>query len=118
MTKLASNPFFVYIISFTIVFSVYSLGWSDLYPELSSSLIGFFIATFIIALFLGIVVQALKRIEYQKITWNERTQLYLLLVWLGYIFEFIYNKGIPFQMLLQGVPYDYRVFGVPTFHVF
>jgi hypothetical protein len=32
--------------------------------------------------------------------------------------EFVYNKGVPIFMLLSGDKYDYREFGVPTFHVF
>jgi len=118
MAKLLCNPFFVYVTSFALVFAVYSLGWSNLYPSLSFPLVLFFFMTFIVSCFFGFVVHVLRRIEYKEITWNERTIFYLLLVLIGYLAEFVYNKGVPLQMLLQGVEYDYTSFGIPTFHVF
>lgn len=118
MTKLIANPFFVYITSFTLVLLVYCLGWSGLYPSLSLSLLSFFVITFFISFLFGVVVHVMKRIEYQAIEWNVGIKFYLLLVFIGYVLEFIYNKGIPLQLLLQGSNYDYTLFGIPTFHVF
>lgn len=118
MTKLLANPFFVYIISFAIVIAIYSLGWSTFYPTLSWPVLGFFIATFIASFIFGVITHVFKKIEYRKIAWSNTTSLYLFLVWAGYALEFVYNKGIPLQMLLQGVTYDYTLFGIPTFHVF
>lgn len=118
MTKLVSNPYYVYILSFVLVLLVYSLGWSHLYPELSFSLLAFFFVTFLVSLFFGVVVQGKKRIEYKTITWNEKTTLYLALIWVGYSMEFLYNGGIPLSLLLlKGVQDDRELFGIPTFHV-
>ncbi len=118
MTRLLCNPFFVYIMSFTLVLLVYSLGWSGLYPDLSFSLLLFFGISFIVSFVLGAFIDRLKRIEYKELSWNPRIKLYLSLVWAGYLLEFIYNRGIPLQLLLLGIKYDYTQFGIPTFHVF
>lgn len=117
MKKILTNPFFVYIISFLIVLLVYSFGWSALYPELSLYLLLFFVATFLVTLPFGIVVDALKRIEYVDIEWSARTGLVLFAIWIGYLIEFVYNGGIPFLQVQNNEGYDYRDFGVPTFHV-
>ncbi len=118
MAKLAANPFFVYIIAFGTVLLVYSLGWSELYPDLSVPLVGFLLLTFLVSFFFGVLIHVLRRIEYREIQWSANTNIYLILVWLGYGLEFVYNRGIPILMLLSGKKYDYTLFGIPTFHVF
>ena len=120
MTKILVNPFFVYILSFVIVLFFYSLGWSELFPPITSSVIFFFAATFIIASLFGMLVQHHKRIYYQPTPQNSNRSKFLLtgIVWVGYGMEFIYNKGIPLLMVFQGdLDYDYRLFGIPAFHV-
>jgi oligosaccharide repeat unit polymerase len=114
MTKLLANPFFVYILSFALALLVYSFGWSHLYPNLSTSLLVFFFATFIVSFLFGVIVHSLGRIDYKVIKWNEKTTLYLILIWVGYVLEFIYNGGIP--ILISGA--NREQFGIPVFHVF
>lgn len=118
MNRVFSNPFFVYVISFLVVFLVYSLGWSNLYPHLSSASIVFFITTFILAIFFGIVIHAMKKIHFEKLQNTPRLFSVTVFIYTGYLLEFAYNGGVPLQLILQGQDYDYRLFGIPTFHVF
>lgn len=118
MARVLANPFYVYIISFMIVLATYSLGWSDLYPPLSFMLIIFFAGTFLLSFFLGLIVESFKRIQYTTIPWRRSMKFWIVLIWCGYLAEFIYNKGVPLLLIINKNPdYDYRLFGIPTFHV-
>jgi hypothetical protein len=118
MTKFLANPFFVYILSFSLVLSVYTLGWSLLYPVLSAEVVIFFLLSFIVSFVAGIFVQLCGRIEYQPVQLSDRMGSYVLFVWLGYLAEFAYNGGVPFLQFISGGSKDYTQFGIPTFHVF
>ncbi|MBL0742222.1 hypothetical protein [Chryseolinea lacunae] len=119
MNKIIANPFCIYIFSFTVVLSVYALGWSDLYPRLSINLFLFMAFTFVVAFAAALVLDQSKRIDYKPIVWSGRIGVCTLLIWMGYCLEFVYNKGVPFLEILNGnTNYDYRDFGVPVFHVF
>lgn len=120
MIKVFKNPFFLYVISFLLVFIIYSLGWSNMYPKLSLTLIVFFISTFIIAILLGLLVDKTKAIEYNRLILKSYNKpiLFLVLIWIGHSIQFLYFDEIPFFSLInkeKGV--DYRDFGIKTFHV-
>lgn len=121
LIRLLRNPFYVYIISFLIVFLVYSLGWSHIYPPLSFGMYLFLGCSFLIALIFGYVFQKNKYIEFKKLNNNLdfRAFLFVLIIWIGHSIEFLYFKQIPLLNLLTGKNViDYRDFGIKSFHVF
>ncbi len=121
LLRLLRNPFYVYIISFLIVFLVYSLGWSHLYPPLTFSMYLFLIGTFLIALLFGYVFQKNNYIGFQVLDSNLdfRVFTFVLIIWIGFSIEFLYFEQIPFLRLLSGQDViDYRDFGIKSFHVF
>src|SRR5689334_7734552 len=118
MNKLLTNPFFIYIGSFLVVLLIYSLGWSNLYPSIQPPVIIFIGATFVVAFLLGVCLHVTGAITYHKITGSNLVVVCLIGVWISYMMEFYYNGGIPLLIIARGgVGYDYRLFGIPTFHV-
>lgn len=121
LLRLLRNPFYVYIISFLIVFLVYSLGWSHLYPPLSFGMYLFLMGTFLIALLFGYVFQKNKYIGFKVLDGNLdfRVFIFVLIIWIGHSIEFLYFKQIPFfKLLARQDVIDYRDFGIKSFHVF
>ena len=121
LLRFLRNPFYVYIISFLLVFLVYSLGWSRLYPPLSFGMYLFLIGTFFIAALFGYVFQKNNYIGFKKLDDNLdfRVFIFVLIIWIGHAIEFIYFKQIPLLKLLSGESViDYRDFGIKSFHVF
>jgi len=110
------NPFYLYVITFTIVIVTYLLGWSSLYPKLSFLLLLFFIITFILSLILGGVIDKYSRIIYNKLDSSEGVKRTIIGIYIVLLLEFIYNKGIPLLLVFSGSAYDYRDFGIPTLH--
>lgn len=120
LIRLFRNPFYVYIISFLIVFMVYSLGWSHLYPPLSFGMYAFLFGTFLIAALFGYIFQRNKYIGYRALDsgLDFRILMFVIIIGIGYTIEFIYFKQIPLFKLLRGVDViDYRDFGIKSFHV-
>ena len=117
-TRLITNPFLVHIISFSIVFIVYTLGWSEAFPKISLSVKIFFGVTFLLSLFLAYPINIRNKTICFKIPTSSLNKIILIGITLGYAVEFAYNGGIPIVLILQGADYDYVSFGIPTFHVF
>lgn len=112
------NPFFVYIASFLLCLLVYQLYWSSLTPTLTSPVYLFFIITFLFSFILGILLNfKIKEYDYQ-VTSHPTYIFITLLIVLGYIIEFAHAGGVPLLMVLSGINYDYRDFGIKSFHVF
>ncbi len=112
------TPFICYASSFVAVVVIYLLGWSELYPKLSGGLLAF--------LALSIVLHvAAHRITKEKIVFRKIepklpvvwTTIFIYILW---TVEFIYEggAGIPLLKILLQLPYNYRLFGVPSLHVF
>ncbi len=116
-TKWIINPFLIYVFSFLFCIVVYLFGWSSSYPVLSLSFILFFSFTFIVSFYLGIIVYRYKEIEFKPIIESNAGSLIFILILFGYLMEFYNNKGIPLLMIFNGIDYDYRLFGIKSFHV-
>lgn len=114
------NPYFCYAFAFSIALALYFLGWSDLYPPFSIALLIFLLLT--------ILIHALAGIKFasKKIVWflnldirNERSPLFVtLFLFALWCAEFLYEGGVPLLKILLKQPYDYKMFGIPTLHVF
>lgn len=118
MAKILSNPFFIYSMSFAVALCTYSLGWSGLYPSLTITLLVFFGITFVMCFFGGAILQKFGKIQYFNIPPSRNRVSILIFIWVGYLAEFAYNRGIPLLLLLRGdTGFEYTEFGIPTFHV-
>lgn len=112
------SPYICYTVSFASVMLVYLLGWSDLYPKLSISLLVFLLITFIVHIGCHFLLKpiAFRKLE-RQIFPAVGVTIFIYSLW---IIEFIYEGGvgIPLLKILFHLPYNYRLFGVPTLHVF
>ena len=113
------SPFICYSVSFLVVVLVYLLGWSELYPKLSLTVV----------IFLGVTIVANAICQWFLVRRNQHffrkldteklpvigTTIIIFILW---TVEFIYEGGIPLIKILLRLPYNYRLFGVPSLHVF
>lgn len=95
---------------------VYLLGWSELYPKLSTSLMIFLLITFVAhaACHLLLRQNRFRKLDKEKLP-VIGTTIFIFILW---VVEFIYEGGIPLVKILLHLPYNYRLFGVPSLHVF
>lgn len=114
------NPYFCYCLSFTIALMLYSLRWSNLYPSLSAALVAFLILTIIAQGLAGFRFTRKHtptftrfRVKMTYGPWIVTTFLYTL-----WIMEFAHGGGVPLVKILLNQPFDYKLFGIPTLHVF
>src|SRR5437764_14789629 len=111
--KIITNPFIVYCLAFFAVLILYPLHWSEWYPELSISLLGFFAITFLISLFMGLVLHKRNYFSYCEIHYNKKSiWICTVMVFFSYLIEFAYMRVIPLFAILQGSDYDYTTFGI------
>lgn len=114
------NPLIIYGVSFLLVLPIYELGWSNLYPELNIELIIFIIISSIIAILLGKIFSLGKnKIDNKYFISVKFSKLlcFTIIIYIGFILEFVYNGGIPLLLILGQTGFMYRDFGIPTFHV-
>jgi hypothetical protein len=117
--RLRPNPYLCYVVAFGVALGVYLLGWSDLYPPIGVSMLLFLIATFAGFLFAAYKGKTSKQKSFQSPTGNDRWALRVtVLLYLGWLAEFVYEGGVPLIKIIFAIPYDYRLFGIPSFHVF
>jgi len=111
------NPFAAYAAGFLLALSVYSLGYSDLYPPLQTPLECFLLAT------CGICcVLAFRRrdntlaLEFEPE--RVRTQsLMFLAIMAVFIAEVAWNGGVPLFVIAAGGEANYQEYGIPVLHV-
>ncbi len=112
------NPYTCYIAAFLSALLVYPLGWSTLYPVLSLSLLIFLVITLIIHSIFGWYWNRTQWIPFIKLEATLNPVLITVFIWILWSIEFLYEGGIPLFKILLHIPYDYRLFGVPSLHVF
>jgi len=113
-----TNPFAAYAAGFLLALSVYSLKYSDLYPELEQPLVWFLLATCAISAMLAYAIGGnANSFEYG----HESLRINLFIFFaIATVFaaEVIANGGIPILMLVSGAAdFSYLDFGIPTVHV-
>lgn len=121
MNKLFINPFFCYSFAFLISLSLYQLNWSDIYPELSTSILLFLLVTILISLLLSVLFNILfdKKITTLNRLFTKRNSYAIsFFITIGFLLEFVYSGNIPLLWAILGFPFNYKEFGIPTFHVF
>jgi hypothetical protein len=112
------NPYTLYCIGFSIALVLYALGWSDVYPTLTVSLASFIGCTLILHLALARYWSKTKQFKFYKTSPAINPILVTIFLYALWIADFIYEGGIPLIKILTNKPYDYRLFGVPSLHVF
>jgi hypothetical protein len=116
-TRLLTNPFAAYAAGFLVALSVYSLGYSDLYPPLQPSLRWFLLSTCVICVFLACATSGIVPSSSSK---AERfgTHLAIFTAIMGvFVIEVVANRGIPLMLIVANADFVYRDFGVPQLHV-
>src|SRR5579859_3227263 len=111
------NPHWCYIFSFLLTLLVYQLGWSTLYPKLDSALLAFIFFTITIHFVLGWLWKRNTK-QYPQASTKISPIAVTLFLYTLWIVEFIYEGGIPLLKIILHQPYNYRLFGVPSLHVF
>jgi hypothetical protein len=114
------NPYFCYALAFSASLLLYQLSWSGLYPKLTPALITFLLLTICLHLLLGVTFMAKRLTTFNPVYTRFESApiaitLFLYCLWTS---EFFYEGGIPFVKIVLNQPYDYKVFGIPTLHVF
>jgi hypothetical protein len=112
------NPFSAYCVACLFVVLVYSLGFSDLYPDLSASMLVFLFFSVITAALLSWSVAGLPLHPVSASFQFGKNWLLAGIFLAGFAAEFAYFGGIPLLQGVSGVGVDYVSFGIPTFHVF
>lgn len=117
-TKWFTNPFWIYIWAWVIIFAVYQINWSVNYINLSTNLVLFFGVTFFISILVGLIFEFQNKNRFTPIPINSYNLTFVVILWIGYILEFIYSRGIPLLSVISGSFGNYKDFtGIPTFHV-
>jgi len=113
-----TNPFAAYTAGFLLALSVYSLGYSDLYPPLEQPLIWFLLATCAISAILAAAVGGnANSFEYGHESLRINLFIFFAIV-IVFAAEVIANGGIPIFLLVSGeADFSYLDFGIPTVHV-
>lgn len=114
------NPYFCYSFAFAVALLLYPLGWSGLYPPLTTSLVVFVASTILLHVFAGMLFMKKGFIRRSSTPDSQQKNalnitLFLFALWVA---EFVYAGGVPLIQILLRRPYDYKTFGIPTLHVF
>lgn len=121
MNKLIINPFFYYIIFFTLAFFLYDLRWSDIFIDKSLELSLFIFSTVFFAIFFIFVVNNFisknRDLNVDEVS-KYKVKIILYFLIFGALLEYAYHGLIPIYYVSRGIYYDYTQFGIPVFHVF
>ncbi len=118
--SLITNPFIVYSWTWVLVLIVYGLGWSGLFPPLSSSLLFFLAVTIIISGFIGLFAKNACFFPYSKVS-NinlKKIGIKLFFLYILLFIEFINVRTVPILEYITGDHrLEYTEFGMPFLHV-
>lgn len=113
------NPYFSHAGAFALALILYMFGWSDLYPPITPVVFIFLASLIGIFTFFGLTLNKSKKIEFKAIAGNVRYPLLITsFIFILWSVEFVHAGGVPLIKILLKQPYNYRIFGVPTLHVF
>lgn len=105
------NPFYSYCIAFSLSIFVYLLGWSNIFPKLSSNLLLFFASTIILFLLAGYLFLKKQNDFKSRQTFNPHLHdiIFSLIILLG-IINVLYMGYVP----VLDRNHNYREFGMPV----
>lgn len=116
-----ANPFGAYVMASVGITLLYTLGFSDLYPVLSLEMITFLIVTggtslVLMAFYAALPVQRPAIASEAKGPGRQDFIIFSAIAG-SFALEFAYSGFVPLLALASGAVFDYREFGIPTFHV-
>ena len=111
------NPFFIFVLTFVAVLVMYGLGFSEIYPTISFSLLFFLGVIFALMILVGIWVYKKKIIKSYSIKSNTNVILLTVIVLGLIVVEGLYSHGLPLTNMLLIRDSGYAEFGIPTLHV-
>lgn len=118
--SILGNPFYLQGITWTIVVSIYGLGWSDLYPKLSVELSFYLLITIIIYISFGYYFQKKRKFIYKKNEINQKQQNNIVrslqFLYILFFIEILFTLCPLWSYLTTGET-DYTEFGLPYIHV-
>jgi len=115
MIKLLKNPFYIYILAFAFTFLVYTLDWSNIYPDITLEVKIFFSIAFLVSLFFGVLIQGLKLIKKTPaLTKFKLLSRSVYLIFTLYFIEFLFIQEIP--LFSANPALSYKLFGIPLLH--
>jgi hypothetical protein len=117
LVRSLTNPFAGYAAGFGISVAVYSLGYSDLYPPLQTSLKWFLLSTCLICALLAFLAGSIvQRPILKKEPFGPHFRIFAVLLAV-FVVEVVANGGIPLLLIATGSDFNYQEFGVPELHV-
>ena len=115
--QLLVNPFSAYAGGFLFALSIYSLGYSDLYPALQPSLAVFLLVTCAICSVLALIVRASPAVDdFRRESVPVHSAIFLG-IFSVFALEIMVNGGVPLLQVIDGSDYSYFDFGIPVLHV-
>jgi hypothetical protein len=115
LTRSLTSPFAAYTAGFAVALSVYSLGYSDLYPPLQPALVWFLLSTCAICVFLAFAVGPMVSNSSEE-SFGKQFAIFTLIMG-AFVIEVIANKGVPLFLVIANADFSYQDFGVPELHV-
>lgn len=111
------NPYLICALSWLLVLILYNLGWSNLYPPISTSLFVFLIFNILITASFGFWLFYKGYIIYNPIEYNlQRIRKLSVIYVVLNILEVIYSGHIPVLSILMGGEVGNDDFGIPMLH--
>ena len=113
------NPFYLYALGFIFTLCVFSLRWSYIFNvKLGSGLLTFIFVTSFISIILGKLPIVIKKNIFKPIRVSRYNKRAFVLIWIGFILEFLYCRSIPLIDVVVFNTGGYRDFtGIPILHV-
>lgn len=123
--RILSNCYFAVGIALFLSFVLYSLRFSEIYPEVSTPLALFITGACGLFIFMGSVLNPVIRgwfrsakrqilSEQEEFIFSSKSLLFIILF---FVIEVLYNGRIPLVEMIAGRQYDYRDFTFPVVHV-
>src|SRR5882672_1506370 len=112
------NPYSLYCLGFLVALLLYPLNWSSAYPALTTPLVVFITCTLIAHAALSKYWSKLKPVIFYKTSPAINPVGITIFIYVLWTIDFIYGGGVPLFNILFNIPFDYRLFGVPSIHVF
>ncbi|BAY12875.1 O-antigen polymerase [Calothrix sp. NIES-2098] len=113
---LINNPYFLYIISFAISITIYSFGWSEIYPPFSLSLLSFLGLTFVVSFILGFRLLKHKEEKLTNLPYDYKILYIIALIYFLSAIEVILYPDIPILQVFQGIEAGNNEYGIPLLH--
>lgn len=117
-----TNPFLLYVVTFLLTVVIYQLGWSNLYPALSATMILFLSFTLIIGLVFAIVHKYKLKppMRSAHVGPDAMAPLVTAIILALSLLQFAYDRDLPLLQVVSGSAPTHKAFvddyGIPLLH--